>query len=153
AGDPMWLISETGDGANLNVTRLDNPDDPTKTTFTTFKLGVNSYSTAVAPLQPDGSSITTNIDSRVMKAAEANNVIVASHAISNSAGDRDLARWYTISVSDPTKPKIKDQGEVTDATSGAGNKNVFDVYPTADINASGEIGMTYVQSGTGSGQF
>ena len=147
AGDPMWLISEAGDGQNIHVVRMDNPDVPALTAFNTFTVAVNPYSGAVPPQDPGG-IITNNSDSRIMKAAERNNLIVASHAVSNAAGDRDLARWYEIDVSNPNSPTIKDQGDVTDAASGAGSAGVYDAYPTVDINAAGSIGMTYMQSGT-----
>src|SRR5204863_9776101 len=134
-----------GDNENLNVVRMDNPDNPFTTSFTTFQVAVKPYELAVPPLQPDGSEITENLDSRILKAAEANNTIVASHIVSNAAGDRDLARWYKIDVTNPTNPVIADQGNLTDATTGAGSAGVYDVYPVADINPAGAIGMTYSQ--------
>jgi hypothetical protein len=102
----------------------------------------------VPPLQPDGSQITTNVDSSIMNAAEMNNTIVCAHMVSNAAGDRDLARWYAIDVSDTGNPTLQDQGDVIDAVSGAGQANVYNTYPVVDINAAGDIGITYTQSGT-----
>ncbi len=143
AGDPMWLIAE-GASNSINVVKMTNVLS-NAATFTTTNLSVNPYSTVVPPLQPDGTPITFNIDSRILKAAELNNTIVASQAISTSATEDD-ARWYAIDVSSGT-PTIKDQGNVS-----AGN-NTYIVYPGVDINSSGDIGMTYIQSGTGTGQF
>src|SRR5262249_54654922 len=97
AGDPMWFVKETGDGANLTLVRMDNPDNPLTTTFTSFQVPVNPYDDASSvdvggPADPGG-TITTNIDSRIIKAAEANDTIVASHAVSNfGVDDRLLAR-------------------------------------------------------------
>ena len=99
----------------------------------------------MAPKQPDGTTITTNVDTRIIKAAEWNDTIVASHAIGVSATEDD-ARWYAIDVSSGT-PTLADQGNVS-----AGN-NHYIVYPSVDINAAGDIGMTYLQSGTGAGQY
>jgi autotransporter-associated beta strand protein len=151
AGDPMWLIGDAGDGQNINVFRIDKPDTASASS-TEFTLAVTPFSEITqfglgAPLEPDGGAITSNIDSRIMKAAEMGSKLVASQGVTDAAGDRDFARWYEIDVSDPTNPTILDQANFTDPTTGAGQLGVFDVYPTVDINASGDIGMTYIQSG------
>ena len=143
AGDPMWFVAE-GSGNSIKVVKMTNVLS-SSATFTTTNLSVNAYSPVVAPRQPDGTTITTNVDSRIIKAAEFNNTIVAAHAISTSATEDD-ARWYAIDVSGAT-PTIINQGNVS-----AGN-NKYLVYPSIDINSTGDIGMTYLQSGTGSGQF
>jgi hypothetical protein len=150
AGDPMWFISQGGNNQSINVYRMDNPDNPASTFITQYNLGVKPYFAVVPPLQPDGSAITFNIDSRIDKAAEMGNNIVCSQAISNAAGDRDIARWYEINVSSPTNPVIADEGDFTDPATGAGNAGVYDVYPAVDINQFGAIGMCYSQSGTDS---
>ncbi|MBI3838665.1 MAG: PKD domain-containing protein, partial [Planctomycetia bacterium] len=143
AGDPMWLIAEGG-GNSINVVKMTSVLS-NAATFTTTNLAVNAYSGVVAPRQPDGSTITTNIDSRIIKAAEVNNTIVAAQAIGASSTEDD-ARWYTIDVSGAT-PAISGQGNVS-----AGNNNYI-VYPSVDINSSGDIGMTYLQSGTAAGKY
>ena len=101
---------------------------------------MTSYSQAVAPKNPNGTSITTNIDSRIMKAAEANNTIVATHSVAVSS-TQDVAQWYAINVSSGT-PTLSQQGRVS---AGA---NTYITYPGIDINSSGSIGMSYMQSGT-----
>ena len=68
-----------------------------------------------------------------------NNTIVASDQISTSA-TQDVARWYSINVGGAT-PALNDQGNVS-----AGN-NKYVTFPAVDINANGDIGMTYLQSG------
>jgi hypothetical protein len=151
AGDPMWFVAEHGDGQSIDVFKMTNVLSNTAT-FQTTNLTVGAYSTVLPPLQPDGSPVTFNIDSRIMKAAEMNGTLVACHAISNSTGDGDLARWYEIDVSSGT-PSLKDEGDVTDPTSGAGSSGTYDTYPGIDINAAGAIGMSYDQSGIGSSQF
>ena len=69
------------------------------------------YSGVVSPLNPNGTAITNNIDSRIMKAAEANNTIVATHAVSVSS-TQDVAQWYAIDVSSGT-PTLCQQGRVS----------------------------------------
>src|SRR5262249_46650004 len=44
-------------------------------------------------------------------------------------------------------PVLRDQGNVT-----TGN-NTYVYYPAIDINSNGDIGMSFMQSGTGQGQF
>ena len=139
AGDPMWLVTDHGDGLSIDVYKMTG-ELSTSATFTRTNLAVTAYSQAVAPKNPNGTSITTNIDSRIMKAAEANNTIVAAHTVAASS-TQDVAQWYAIDVSSGT-PTLAQQGRV-----GAGN-NTYVTYPGIDINPSGAIGMSYIKSGT-----
>jgi hypothetical protein len=84
AGDPMWLVTEHGNDVSMDVIKMTNVLS-TSPTFTTTNLAVNAYSQVVSPLNPDGTVITNNIDSRILKVAEANNKIVATHAVSTSS--------------------------------------------------------------------
>ncbi len=138
-GDPMWLIEESGTNNSINVVQMTNVLSSSPT-FATTTLAVNPYLTVVPPLNPNGSVITSNIDSRILKSAEANDTIVATHQISTSATEDD-ARWYEISVAGGT-PVLVDQGNVS-----AGN-NTYVTYPSIDINSAGNIGMTFMRSGT-----
>ncbi len=149
-GDPMWLLESTsGNGNTINVIRDDN-ELSNSPTFTTTTLNVNAYLGVVQPLQPDGTGLAPAsgngaLWTHILKAAEANNTIVASDQISVSSTEDD-ARWYIIDVSGAT-PTLKDQGNVS-----AGNKT-YVVFPSIDINSKGDIGMDYSESGTGTGQF
>jgi hypothetical protein len=147
AGDPMWLVAANGNNTSIDVVRMNNvlSNNPT---FTTTNLAVNPYSPAVSPLQPNGVPLTApgKIDSRILKAAEQNGVLVAAHTVSNAAGNLDDARWYAINVSSGT-PVLQQQGDVT------GGPNTYTTYPGIDINPKGDIGMSFMQSGTAPGQF
>jgi uncharacterized repeat protein (TIGR01451 family) len=138
AGDPMWFVTEHGDGKSIDVIKMTN-ELTTSPTFTTTNLAVTPYSRVVPPLNPDGTTITTNIDSRIQKAAEANNTIVAAHAVSVSS-TQDVIQWYAINVMSGT-PTLAQQGRVS-----GGNKT-YDIYPGIDINPAGQVGMSYMQSG------
>jgi uncharacterized repeat protein (TIGR01451 family) len=146
ANDPMWFVQEhinaggNPDNQNIEVVRMDNVLSSTPT-FTTTTLAVNPYSQVVAPLQPDGSVVTPDLDSRIMKVAEQGGALVAAHAVSNAAGNQDLVQWYRIDVSG-SAPVLRDQGDV-----GAG-PNTYLYFPGIDINPAGDIGMSYMQSGT-----
>lgn len=142
AGDPMWFVDQAGKNA-IQVFKMTNVLS-NSASFVTTQLPVNPYNdihaSGVYPRQPDGTTVTTNQDSRIQKVAEANNLLVASQAVNVSPTEND-ARWYEIDVSSGT-PVIKGQGNVS------GGDNTYLAYPAIDINASGDIGMTYMQSGT-----
>jgi hypothetical protein len=146
--DPMWLVQEhpdasgNPDGQHIDVVKMTNVLSSTPT-FTTTTLAVNPYAQVVQPLQPDGSGVTPTLDSRVMKAAEQGGTLVAAHAVSNAAGNQDLVRWYQIDLRGAA-PVLHDQGDV-----GSG-PNTYLYFPGIDINPAGDIGMSYIQSGTDS---
>jgi len=139
AGDPMWLVTEHGDNRSIDVIKMTGVLTPSAA-FTYTNLPVTAYSGVVAPRNPNGTLITNNIDSRIQKAAEANSTIVAAHSVSISS-TQDVAQWYAIDVSGGT-PTLAQQGRVS-----AGN-NTYLVYPGIDINAAGQIGLSYMRSGT-----
>src|SRR5262249_42536690 len=141
AGDPMWLVTEHGDNASIDVIKMTGVLT-TSPTFAYTNLAVTPYSGVVSPLNPNGTLVTNNIDSRIQKSAEANNRIVATHAVSVSS-TQDVIQWYAVSVSGGT-PTLSQQGRVS---AGA---NTYLVYPAIDINSSGQIGMSYMRSGTDS---
>lgn len=138
AGDPMWMLTEHGDNHSIDVIKMTGVLS-NSAGFAYTNLAVTPYSPVVNPLNPNGTVITNNIDSRIMNASEANNTIVAAHAVSVSS-TQDVAQWYKIDVSSGT-PVLSDQGRVS-----AGN-NTYVYYPTIAINSSGNIGMTYMKSG------
>src|SRR5207245_6681373 len=141
AGDPMWFVAESGDNAHILVVKMTNVLSNSPVLMNT-SLSVTPYLSVAAPLNPDGTVITNIIDSRILKAAEANHTIVAAHTVGVST-TQDAAQWYKIDVSSGT-PVLADQGRVA-----AGNKTYI-YYPAIDINAYGNIGMTFMQSGTDS---
>src|SRR6202011_5525180 len=139
AGDPMWLVTEHGDNKSIDVIKMGGVLTTTAT-FAYTNLAVTPYSNVVNPLNPNGSVITNNIGSQILKAAEWNHLLVATHNVSVSATEDD-AQWYTIDMSGAT-PTLKDQGRIS-----AGN-HTYLTYPGIEVNASGQIGMTYMRSGT-----
>jgi uncharacterized repeat protein (TIGR01451 family) len=141
ANDPMWLVTEHGDNASIDVIKMTGVLS-TSPTFTYTNLAVTPYSSVVSPLNPNGTLITNNIDSRIQKAAESNNSLVAAHAVSVSS-TQDVIQWYRFDVSSGT-PTLADQGRVS------GGAHTYLVYPAIDINASSQIGLTYMKSGTDS---
>jgi uncharacterized repeat protein (TIGR01451 family) len=138
AGDPMWLVTEHGDGASIDVIKVGDVLS-TSPTFLYTNLQVTTYSRAVSPRNPDGTVITPTIDSRILKAAEANGILVACHTVSTSS-TRDVVQWYSIDISGDS-PALLDQGRV-----GSGDKT-YSFYPSIDVNPVDQIGLTYMASG------
>jgi hypothetical protein len=142
-GDPMWLIQEGGDNQSINLIRVDNVLDVNGSN-SSFNLSVNSYNNVNNPLNPDGSVIIPGRgkpDGRILKAAEANNTIVACQTVGVGTNEDD-ARWYMIDVSDINHPVIANQGNF-----GFG-ANTYTVYPSIDINPAGDIGLAFSKVGT-----
>ena len=100
AGGPMWLVTEHGDNRSIDVIKMTGVLT-TSAVFTYTNLPVTPYSGVVPPKNPNGTVITSNIDSRIMKAAEANNTIVATHAVSISS-TQDVDQWYAVNVGSGT---------------------------------------------------
>ncbi len=143
AGDPMWFVDQAGGSSKIEVFKMTNVLSDSAS-FVGTQLPVDPYTdihaSGVYPKQPNGTTVTTNQDSRIQKVAEAGNLLVASQAVNVSPTEND-ARWYVIDVSTGT-PVLKQQGNVS------GGDNTYVYYPAIDINSSGDIGMTYMRSGT-----
>jgi hypothetical protein len=147
AGGPMWFVHDSygGNGvypATIELVRSDNILG--SNAVQTFLVNVDNYAIPNDPLNPDGTSIFDQsypLDTNILKAAEANNTIVACQNVGVGSNEDD-ARWYVFNVSDPGNPSLVDQGQV-----GFG-PNTYTVYPAIDINAAGDIGMTFDSSGT-----
>ncbi|HEV3343584.1 MAG TPA: hypothetical protein VG125_24645, partial [Pirellulales bacterium] len=144
-GDPMWFVEESGNNQSIDVVKMTNVLSSTPT-FATTSLTVNAYSPAVAEKQPNGTTITTNTDSRIMDASMAKGLIVAAHSVSDAAGDLDKVQWYEIATTGGT-PTLQQQGNVS------GGAGTYYAYPSIAINSQGDIGMTYIASGTAAGQY
>jgi fibronectin-binding autotransporter adhesin len=147
-GGPMWLVTDTGNGTQIDVYKMTNVLS-NSATFADTRLSVNPYTNVGAgnahyPRQPNGNPITTNTDSRFINAAVATNTLVATHAVALST-TQNVAQWYAIDVSGT--PTMQQQGDV-----GLGN-NRYSSYPGIDISPVGNIGMSFMDSGTGAGKF
>lgn len=137
-GDPMWLVTEHGDNLSIDLIKMNNVLS-SSATFSYNNIAVNPYQNLANPLNPNGSLITDNIDSRIQKSAAWNGTLVAAHAVAVS-GTQDVIQWYALSISGAT-PSLVQQGQV-----GAGN-NTYCIYPAIDINANGDIGLTFMRAG------
>jgi uncharacterized repeat protein (TIGR01451 family) len=141
AGDPMWLVTEHGDNTSIDVIKMTSVLT-NSAAFGYTNIPVTPYSGVVVPRNPNGTVITNNIDSRIQKAAESNNSLVAAHAVSVSS-TQDVIQWYRFNVGGAT-PALAEQGRVS------GGANTYLTYPGIDISSSGNIGMSFMRSGTDS---
>ncbi len=145
AGDPVWLVQAGGNNASINVVELVNPL-ASNGAFTTSTLAVKSYSQAVPMLQPNGQKLAPSISSDIEKVAEYNGLLATAQTVSDASGDQDSIQWYVVDVSSGT-PVLQQQGDV------GGGPGVYDAFPSIDINANGDLGLTYAQSGVGVNQY
>lgn len=156
-GDPMWLVEETafGNGILLNkqnqvnevsVLRLTNLFAPTLT-LTNYPLPVEPYTypsgvrtfTAYAANQPGGILVPA-LGADMQSVAYRNGVLAAADQVGN-ANDSPLphVRWYLFDTTGPT-PVLTQQGTLNP---GAG---VSTLFPSVELDANGDLGMTYMQS-------
>jgi hypothetical protein len=150
AGGPMWFVQDGGGfgggASTINLVRIDGLMG-SSASATGFSMGVKTYGSVYAPLNPDNTAITPGPDgvpdTRILKAAEANNTIVACQIVGVGSNEDD-ARWYELNVSNINSPSVVDQGNV-----GFGAKT-YTTYPGIDINAAGDIGMSVDRSGNDS---
>jgi hypothetical protein len=154
AGDPMWFVRQDDNGTSIDVLKATNLLTTNGAVFTPTSLSVTPYQDAAnaTPLGTNGAAIDGSVEGGILQAAEVGGKLVAAQAVTNSAGDRTMVRWYEISVDTPS-PELTQDGEIDDAATGAGQAGVFDMYPSIDINSNGDIGLSYVQSGKSAGQF
>jgi hypothetical protein len=153
AGDPMWLLSSTGGaGSTISVYKMTSVLS-NAASFTVTAVGVNPYGAINFPLQPDGTDVVTNIDTRILQCAEWNGMLVATHHVGVNANQDDV-RWYEFDVSSGS-PVLSQQGDVVSPPVSSGTPNVYDYYPGININSVGDIGISYMQSAyyCGAGQF
>lgn len=139
AGSPMWLVTEHGDGLSIDVLKMTNVLSAAPT-YTTTVVPVTPYGGANPPLNPNASTITFNIDSRILSAATWGGQLVATHTVSTGA-TTDAAQWYEFNITSGT-PALTQVGQVS-----AGN-NTYVTYPGIDINSISQIGMSFMRSGT-----
>ena len=141
AGDPMWLVADHGDFASIDVYKMTNVLS-NSATITTTNLAVTPFYFPDNIINPNGTQITSDADTTVIKSASANGMLVACQTVAATA-TQNVAQWYEINIGGAT-PSLVQQGRV------GGPNNSYVGFPSIDINSSGTIGMTYFQAGNDS---
>jgi uncharacterized repeat protein (TIGR01451 family) len=137
AGGPEYFVSEGATLGTINVIKETNVLSDTPTDVPTT-ITVTTYSQPPAANQPSG-TITTN-DSRMMNAAWRNNVLVATHTVGTGTPTTAHARWYQLDTT--STPTLTQSGEINPGL------GIATFFPSIDIDANGDFGMTYMQSST-----
>jgi hypothetical protein len=144
-GGPMWFVEEAGprNGNTLRVVKMTNVLSPTPT-FTDFPIPVTSY--GVPPpfeefeaAQP-GSGLINAGDTRILNAALRGNRLVTSQTVGASGAAH--ARWYEFNLGGAS-PTLTQLGEINPGP------GVNTYYPSIEIAANGDLGMTFMQSSAG----
>jgi uncharacterized repeat protein (TIGR01451 family) len=164
-GDPMWmLVVDTSTNAQgqhykidvYSMPVVDNTGALTKPNLgAATTLSVNPFNAPQPLQQPNGKAIAGGpdgqVDFRILQAAEANNVLVATQTVGNTTNSmEDDARWYELNVS-PGMPALLDQGDVN--TNAGPPYATYAAYPGITINSRGDIGMSFLETGTVPGQY
>jgi hypothetical protein len=135
-GGPMWFVEEDNGSSDIRLVEMTNVLSSTPT-FTDFTVNVPAYGDIVNPIQPNGKTITTIIDSDILNAAMRGTELVADQNVGSGGVTR--ARWYEFSTAGAA-PALVQSGEIN---RGAG---VFTFFPGIDITPSGSLGMSFLES-------
>jgi hypothetical protein len=135
-GDPLWLLySEFGGSNALRLMQVSNLT--TGPTFSaTTRLSVPAYDAVLSIRQP-GSFMNWSTDTRLLDASEINGQIVTAQTAGINFAVR--ARVYQVDVS--SGAPVLAQTITIDPGNG-----VDTYFPAVDMNANGDIGITYMES-------
>jgi hypothetical protein len=151
SGDPMWLIHNPNDGTHIDVVKMTNVLS-SSASFATTSLSLpaaDDFSSGnINPLNPDGTSMS-DIDTRILKAGEYNNTIVATNKIKVSGTEADV-QWYAFDVSSGT-PAFQQVGGSDNVGRIGFGSNTYSFDPGIDINSRGQIGLNFQESDTNGG--
>jgi hypothetical protein len=140
-GAPMWLVEGAGadpsgnalPGTTIRAVRMDNVLGSSPS-FTAFPVAVPPYLNPFPALQPVG-LFNTN-DSRILNAAWRGDRLVASQTVAGLFTAQ--ARWYDLNVGGV--PTLTQSGRISRGFL------VSTYFPSIDINAAGDLGLTYMES-------
>jgi hypothetical protein len=142
ATDPAYFVirGTTTPSTVVSVVSMTNVLSNTPT-LTTTSVTVPSYRNSVAATQPGGTfpSGTGAIDFRILNAAWRNNILVADQTTRvGSTGSQDQATWYQFNTT--STPTLTMSGNINPGT------GVSTLYPSIDIDANNNLGMTYLET-------
>jgi len=137
-GEAAWLVSEDHIAQNsLHLVRMTDVLT-SKPTFTSYTIPVRQFDiNAPNADQPSGSGTIQTCRYRMVDANWRDGRLVTAH--DSRSGNVDHLRWYDIdTTADP--PALIEQGEIDPGP------DVFAYCGAIDINANGDLGLTYVES-------
>jgi hypothetical protein len=142
-GDPMYFL--TNDYSNyysqIDLVKLPSPMTTQASGFVITGLTVNSFFSAYGT---GGNRLTTDLDSGIQSVATRNvggtlEMVGAQTIATSKTGGNEHARWYEINLL--ATPVLNQQGDILPVKPGGDT-----YYPAIDLNASGDLGMTFVES-------
>jgi hypothetical protein len=137
-------------GTQIDVVALPSPMTSTASSFVISKFNVNSFFTAY---ETGGNRLTTDLDSGMLsvvtRTVGGHFELAGAQTIATAAsGGNERARWYEI---DLTTSALQENDMAPFQTGGD------TYYPAVDIDASGNLGLTFVESvgskGSAGGEF
>jgi hypothetical protein len=148
AGTTMWFMAATGDPTydgttpnTIRVTKMTNILSHSPV-YTDYTVSVNTYGTNSGAADQPGApgSVATN-DVTTTQVSYLNGMLVTAFSASTPADGfkTTKAHWYEVDVSSGTPTLV--QGGVIDPGPG-----VATYFPSATIDPSGNIGITYMES-------
>jgi hypothetical protein len=136
-GGPMWFVESGSEtfGSTVRVVKMTDVLSSTPT-FSDQVITVSPYSEPPSATQRRGKKIETQ-DSRILNAAWRDDRLVASQTVGEKRAAR--ARWYEFDTSGDM-PVLTQSGTIFQG------KRVHTYYPSIEIAANGDLGMTFMQS-------
>lgn len=142
AGDPMWLVEESSQNNDDNLSRIRvvKMTLGATPTFTSTDLSVNAYTPPPEADQPGSpNSMTTNGEASILNAEWRGGRLVASHIIGLSTDGAAHVRWYEFNTN-TALPTLTQQGTFYPGST------IDTYFPAIAIAANGTIGLTFMQS-------
>jgi hypothetical protein len=135
AGGPMWFVETNwSGGSSIDVVKMTNVDTASPS-YTDNNETVNGYNYTSSPAQPGGT--VSIVDSRTLNVEWNNNYLVAG--FDSMSGSDAAAGWVLFNTSG-SSPAVSQQGVIHPAS------GVQTYFPAVAVDASGNIGMTYMES-------
>jgi probable HAF family extracellular repeat protein len=142
-GDPLWLV-ETGQvdhtgfshgGNTLRVVKMTDVLSATPT-FQSFDIPVSPFASPPSATQPGNGTIDSG-DTSLLNAAWRDGRLVTAQTVGSNGDAR--VRWYEFNTSGAS-PTLTQSGEINQG------KAVNTYYPSIEIAANGDLGMTFTES-------
>ena len=135
AGDPMWLLAADAAANRIRVTRMDDVLSASPV-FAEANIVVAAFDDPTAANQPGAGQFDTS-DARMLSVAWRDGRLVGAHTV-DTPGNTAAVRWYEFSTA--TTPALAQTGEFDQGP------GVWAFFPAIEINALGDLGMTFMQS-------
>ncbi|HEV2690959.1 MAG TPA: hypothetical protein VGV35_20525, partial [Bryobacteraceae bacterium] len=142
AGGPMYMVESLGSNM-IGVMKMSNLLSSSPT-YSESKIGVAAYTNPPKASQPGGSYPIDTVGPRIFQADWRNNRLVSAHTIGLATDSLTHAQWFDFSTAN-NAVTLNQQGIVSPTFNGM-PVNAF--FPTVGVDASGDLGMDYAESGS-----